>query len=204
MGNTGSSPVKFSIEYPESLSRGILLLKTFFGAIYVGIPHGIILIFYGIAVSVVTFLSWWAILFTGAYPRGFFDFVIKYMRWAIRVNAYTTLLTDAYPPFNGNENVEGSPVTFSIEYPESLSRGLLLLKTFFGAIYVGIPHGIILMFYAIAVSVVMFISWWAILFTGKYPRGMFDFVVKYWRWALRVSAYMSYFTDVYPPFNGNE
>ena len=204
VGNAGTSPVKFSIEYPESLSRGLLLLKTFLGAIYVGIPHGIVLMLYGIAVSVVQFIAWWAILFTGVYPRGLFDFVVKYTRWITRVNAYMSLFTDAYPPFNGDENVEGSPVSFSIEYPESLSRGLLLLKSFFGAIYVGIPHGIILLFYAIAVSVVTFIAWWAILFTRVYPRGMFDFVVRYWRWSFRVGAYMSYLTDVYPPFSGDE
>ena len=103
MGNAGTSPVKFSIEYPESLSRGILLLKTFLGAIYVGIPHGIILMLYGIAVSVVQFIAWWAILFTGVYPRGMFDFVVKYWRWGFRVGAYMSYLTDVYPPFNGNE-----------------------------------------------------------------------------------------------------
>ena len=98
-----------------------------------------------------------------------------------------------------------SPVKFTIDYPEKLSRGTLLLKTIFGLIYVWIPHMVILAFYSIAVSVVLFISWCAILFTGGYPKGMFDFVVKFIRWRLRVEAYWVYlFTDKYPPFSGNE
>jgi hypothetical protein len=98
-----------------------------------------------------------------------------------------------------------SPVKFDLEYPEKLSRGKLILKSLFGYFYVMIPHGVILSLYGVAVSVVMFISWWAILFTGKFPRGMFDFVVKYFRWSLRVTAYFpGFMTDAYPPFNGDE
>ena len=94
--------VAFTIAYPETLSRGTLLLKTFFGWLYLGIPHGLALMVYGIAAAVVSFLAWWAILFTGRYPRGMFDFVVGLLRWQMRVNAYALLLTDAYPPFNGN------------------------------------------------------------------------------------------------------
>ncbi|MEO0073266.1 MAG: DUF4389 domain-containing protein [candidate division WOR-3 bacterium] len=97
-----------------------------------------------------------------------------------------------------------SPVKFSVEYPEKLSRGKLLLKTFFGWLYVGIPHGICLWGLGIAAAVLQFIAWWAILFTGKYPKGMFDFVVKYQRWGLRVGAYLGMMTDKYPPFTGEE
>lgn len=93
-------PINFSIDYPEKLSRGLLLLKVFLGWLYVGIPHGIMLWLYGIAVSVVTFIAFWAILFTGKYPRGMFDFVVGYIRWTTRVNAYLTLLRDEYPPFS--------------------------------------------------------------------------------------------------------
>ncbi len=95
--------VKLNIEYPEKLSRGILLLKTFFGWLYVGIPHGIILGLYSIAVAVVTFIAWWAILFTGEYPQGMFKFVEGYFRWWMRVQAYMMLMTDKYPPFSGEE-----------------------------------------------------------------------------------------------------
>ena len=100
------------------------------------------------------------------------------------------------------------PVTFDVEYPERLSRGLVLLKLFFGWLYVGIPHGICLWLYGIAVGIVTFIAFFAILFTGKYPRGMFDFVVGYMRWSINVFAYWPGFggglRDEYPPFSGEQ
>jgi len=99
-----SYPVTFQVEYPERLSRGWVVLKALFGSLYVGIPHGIILWFYGIAVAVVTFIAFWAILFTAKYPRGLFDFVVGYQRWTNNVFAYWTgLLRDEYPPFSGRE-----------------------------------------------------------------------------------------------------
>ncbi len=88
------------VSYPERLSRLHLLLKTFFGWLYVGIPHGVILAFYAIAVVVVLFISWFAILFTGTYPRGLFDLVMGFMRWSTRVTVYLSLLRDEYPPFS--------------------------------------------------------------------------------------------------------
>ncbi len=96
------------------------------------------------------------------------------------------------------------PVTLTVEYPERLSRGWVLLKVFFGWLYVGIPHGSILALYRIAVSIVVFIAFFAILFTGKFPRGLFDFVVGYWRWTLNVSAYLSLLRDEYPPFSSEQ
>ena len=93
-------------------------------------------------------------------------------------------------------------VTLAIEYPEKLSRGKLLLKVFLGWLYVGIPHGIMLSLYGVASSIVSFIVFWVILFTGKYPKGMFDFEVSYWRWSMRVAAYMNFMRDEYPPFSG--
>jgi len=100
--------------------------------------------------------------------------------------------------------MEGNPVKFTIDYPEKLSRGKLLLKTFFGGLYVGIPHGFCLFFYGIWAGICLFISWWVILFTGKIPKGMFDTIVSYYRWGARVGAYMNYLTDAYPPFNGKD
>jgi hypothetical protein len=94
------------------------------------------------------------------------------------------------------------PMTFDVAYPAKLSRGTLLLKTFFGWLYVGIPHGFMLFFYGIAASVVMFVAWWAILFTGKFPKSMFKFVEGLMRWQNRVSVYLGLMTDEYPPFNG--
>jgi len=98
-----SYPVTYNVEYPEKLSRGMLILKVLFGWLYVGIPHGIILYFYGIAVFVVLFLSFFAILFTGKFPQSFFDFVAGYQRWTTNVTAYLYPLRDEYPPFSGQE-----------------------------------------------------------------------------------------------------
>ena len=88
-------PITFGAVYPEKMSR----LTTFFRCILV-IPQFIVLSFVGIAASIVAFIAWWAILFTGNYPKGMFDFFIGYMRWTTRVNGYTYLLTDKYPPFS--------------------------------------------------------------------------------------------------------
>ena len=96
-------PVQLSIEYPERLSRGLVVLKLLFGWLYVGIPHGIILWLYGIAVGIVTFIAFFAILFTGKFPRGMYDFVVGYMRWSLNVSAYLGLLRDEYPPFSGEQ-----------------------------------------------------------------------------------------------------
>ena len=96
-------PATLTVEYPDKLSRGVLLLKILFGWLYVGIPHGIYLVLYGIAVSIVTFIAFWAILFTGKFPRGMYDFVVGYLRWTNNVNAYLCLLRDEYPPFSGSE-----------------------------------------------------------------------------------------------------
>jgi hypothetical protein len=98
-----SYPVNFNIEYPEKLSRGMVILKVLFGWLYVGIPHGICLFFYGIAAYVVLFISFFAILFTGKFPRGMFDFIVGYQRWSNNVNAYIYLMRDEYPPFSGQE-----------------------------------------------------------------------------------------------------
>jgi len=100
--------------------------------------------------------------------------------------------------------MDGYPVRLAVDYPEKLSRGTLLLRLFFGWLYVGIPHGVCLIFYGIAAFVLTVIAWFAVLFTGKYPRGMFDFNVGFCRWKMRMNAYLFFFTDTYPPFSGKE
>lgn len=96
-----AAPVVVDIAYPEKLRRGLAVLKLLFGWLYAGIPHGIILWFYGVAVSVVTFIAFWVILFTGKYPRGMFDFALGLLRWQMRLTAYMSLMRDEYPPFHG-------------------------------------------------------------------------------------------------------
>ncbi|MCE5224174.1 DUF4389 domain-containing protein [bacterium] len=197
------SPVHYSVTYPEKLSRGLLLLKTFFGYFYVLIPHMICLSIFAIGAMFVMFIAWWAILFTGKYPERMFHFVLRFYRWIFRAYLYFPYyMTDTYPPFTGVKDVPGYDVmNFDIEYPPTLSRGLLLLKTFFGCVYVMIPHMFCLYFVGLWAGILLFLSWWAILFTGMFPQGWFNFIVKTQRWGMRVMAYFPlYMTDVYPDF----
>lgn len=193
---TPDSPVHFDVQYPEKLSR--LLNNIPYLKFILAIPHFIILIFLGFAAAVVGFIAWWAILFTGKYPRGLFDFYVNVQRWGINLNAYEYMLRDEYPPFSG-EAGRYAPVVYSVAYPEKLSR--LLNNIPYLKILLLIPHFIVLIFLTIGWLVVYFIAWWAILFTGKYPRGMFDYTVGVVRWSTRVSAYSAMLTDKYPPFS---
>ncbi len=194
-------PVRYWADYPEKSSRGILLLRTFLGWLIL-LPHFFLLWILSIAEVFVFFIAWWAILFAGKFPRGMFDFVVKVLRYSLWVSGYMVMLTDRYPPFFGAaEPGADYPVHLEAAYPEKSSRGILLLRTFFGWLYVGIPHGFCLYFLALAVMVVEFLAWWAILFAGKFPRGMFDFAVGVTRWSTRVNAYMLMLTDAYPPFS---
>ena len=97
-------PVELNIQYPEKLSR----LTTFF-RIILAIPQFIVLYFIEIAAGIMLFLSWWAILFMGKYPKSFFDFMTWYMRWQTRVQGYLYLLTDKYPPFSGDPSTIAPP-----------------------------------------------------------------------------------------------
>jgi len=189
----------FNIQRQDQYSRGELLLRTFFGWLYILIPHMIILLFVSIAASILSFLSFWVIMFTGRYPESWFEFQVKFMRWNIRVNASIYNLVDGYPKFGLDHEHEG--VEFDVTYPENISRSSVLIRFLFGWLYVIIPHGIVLGLLSIAVVFVNFIGWWAVLFTGSYPKGMFDFQVSFFRWSQRVSLYMAYMTDTYPPFH---
>ena len=134
------------------------------------------------------------ILFRQRYPRWWFDFARELVRFTARVGAYAALLTDAYP-----STVDEQVVHLEIDYPnveQDLNRWLPLVKWF-----LAIPHYVVLAVLAIAAVVAVIIAWFAILFTGHYPRGLFDFVVGVGRWALRVQAYAFLLvTDRYPPF----
>jgi len=186
----------------EKYSRVELLLRAFFGAVYIGIPHGFLLMFIHIGVAFVVFLNFWAILFTGKFPRSFFDFMLKYMKWGYRVAASKSNLCDGYPPFG--LNTEWKPLTLEITYPEQSSRWGLLLRLFFGIFYICIPHAFCLGFRFVAQTVIDFIAFWAILFTGEYPKEMHAFSVGTYRWMIRVSAYYTMMLDDYPPFSGKE
>jgi hypothetical protein len=208
-------PARLDIDYPEKLDR----LTTFFRLIW-AIPILIVLsVISATSTSTVTVVTRTGevvsratstgggiaaalfgatlllILFRQRYPRWWFDFAREFTRFGARVGAYLALLTDRYP-----STVEEQAVHLEIDYPDveqDLNRWLPLVKWF-----LAIPHYIVLAFLAIGAFFAIVIAWFAILFTGRYPRGLFDYVVGVGRWALRVQAYVSLLvTDRYPPFS---
>lgn len=194
--------MKLSIVHQENYSRLELILRSLFGAIYIVFPHLFLLIFVSIWGAILQFIAWWSILFTGRYPESFFEFQVDLLRWNLRLNARMMNLADGYPAFGIKASDEYT--SLEVPYPESLSRGLLLLKTFLGAFYVLLPHGIILYFRTLWGLILTFLSFWAVLFTGEYPERWHTFNVNTIRWSTRVNLYMSFMTDDYPPFSGEE
>ncbi len=188
--------------HQEHYSRGELILRTLFGWIYILIPHGFLLFFLGIVTWILQIVSFFAILFTGKYPKAMFDFMVSVMRWQLRVNARMMNFADGYPPFGFESN--DPALSFEIPYPESTSRLLTLVRLLFGWLYVMIPHGFVLFFRGIITMLLAFISWFTILILAKYPKAFFDFNVGTLRWGTRVQVYLSFMNDNYPPFNGRE
>ena len=182
-------PLRYDVEYPEELSRWLIFVKWL-----LVIPNLIIVWALGYAVSAVTFIAFFAILFTKRYPRGLFDFVVNVNRWNANVMAYLMLFRDEYPPFSWEPGEYA--VTYEVDYPEELSRWLPLIKWL-----LAVPHFIVLLFLFIAVYFVYMIAFFAILFTKRFPRGLFDFVVGVHRWTNRVNAYANLLRDEYPPFS---
>ena len=206
----GPYPARLEIDYPEQLNR----VTTAFRIILV-IPIAIVL---GILTnsSTSTFETQngeWVttsgatilgalfmttlllILFRQRYPKWWFDFALELNRFSARVGAYVALLTDQYP-----STVEEQTVHLEFDYPDDvehdLNRWLPLVKWF-----LAIPHYIILFFLFIGAFFAVVIAWFAILFTGRYPKGLFDYVVGVGRWSIRVYAYaFLLITDRYPPF----
>lgn len=189
------------IKHQERYSRVELLLRTIFGFFYILLPHAFMLMIYGIGALVLQFLAFWVILFTGRYPESWFEYQVKYMRWQIRLYARIYNLADGYPPFG--LDAEDDQVIFEVKYPEHVSRPLTLVRALFGWFYVLIPHGFILSLLSIAIGIVQIIAFWAVLFTGNYPKSMFDFNMYFLRWNQRVSLYLGYMIDDYPPFTGD-
>ncbi|TVR78503.1 MAG: DUF4389 domain-containing protein [Chitinophagaceae bacterium] len=192
--------MNLNVKYQESYSRGELLLRAFFGFIYIAIPHYFILFFLNIWSSILTFIAFWVVLFTGRYPQSFFEFQVKVIRWSLRVQARLSHLSDGFPPFG--LDVEEEETKLDVTYPERLSRGHLLVRAFFGAIYCAFPHYFVLFFRNILSAIFSFVAFWVVLFTGRYPQSLHEFNVGTIRWSIRVSMYLGFLTDEYPRFSG--
>lgn len=203
MTTAPSYPVTLSGELTEPLSRWLWLVKWL-----LIIPHLIVLAVLTVIMALLTVFAWFAILFTGSYPRGIFDFNVGVLRWSWRVGfySYSALGVDQYPPFNMREG--GYPADLHVEYPERLSRGLIFVKWL-----LAIPHTIILSFLQGGVGtgrvsglkgVLVLFAGVALLFTGRYPRSMLDFIMGINRWGYRVTAYLFLMRDEYPPFRLGE
>ena len=128
-----------TIKHQEHFSRGALLLRTLFGGIYIAIPHFFLLFFVAIWGGILSFLAWFAVLFTGKYPASFHSYQVGMLGWLTRLNASLTNLTDEYPAFGFKS---GDSVSVELAVPDKSSRGLLILRALFGWLYVGIPHGV--------------------------------------------------------------
>jgi hypothetical protein len=197
-GEQASYPFTFKGELTEPLSQWLWLVKWL-----LIIPHLIVLLFLWVAFVIVWIISLIAILFTAKYPRSLFDFNVGVLRWTWRVGfySYQALGTDKYPPFTLEAG--GYPADLEVAYPTMLTPGLALVKWWLLAI----PHYIIIAFFGGGWArwpgllwVLVFFAAVALLFTGRYPRGIFDLIMGIDRWTYRVAAYSGLMTDRYPPF----
>jgi hypothetical protein len=184
-------PVVYDVEYPERLSHWKPLVKWL-----LAIPQIIIVSLLGSVFQVLQLIAFFSILFTKKWPRGLFDFGLQIQRWTSNTFLYAfALMRDEYPPFSGEAGEY--PLTLQVEYDENLSRWQIFVKWL-----LAIPHYLVLAVLWIGASFAILIAFFAVLFTGKYPRGLFDYVLGVIRWTARVQAYsMWLMTDRYPPFS---
>ena len=183
-------PVVYQQQPPVERNR-----LTVFFRLFMLIPHWIVMCFYGIGALLVVFCAWFAILFTGRYPEGMYNFVAGFLRYATRVNAYSYLVVDEYPPFDGAEHPEYPVVAHVAPPPEKLSR----LTTFFRGILF-IPVYIVLYVFSIWIELVAIAIWFVAVFTGKTSPGLTEAVHFPMAYSVRAWAYGLLLADGFPPF----
>ncbi len=191
--------MKFGIRHQDTYSRGELILRGLFGWLYIAFPHAFLLIFLQIGAAIVSFISFWSILFTGNMPNGMFNYQLNLQKWTLRLNARLLNLSDGYPAF-GLNSIDSNTL-IELDQQESYNRMSLLARALFGFIYVYIPHMFCLFFLQIGAMFVRIIAFWAVLITGKYPKGMHNYMVGILRWSFRINIFMTYLTDRYPAFS---
>jgi hypothetical protein len=187
--DAGDYPLRLSVEYQQEYPRWLPLLADI-----LLIPHFIALIVVGIGAYFALIIAWFAVLFTGRFPEGVFNYLVGVHRWATRVFAYSLWMTSKYPAFS-LEEVPDDTVRFSIEYPPEgrMSR----LRVLQGILL--IPFYIALYFFGL-VFILLFIPFFGIIFTKKYSKGIFDLMLVWLRWNARAQAYASFMVTKYPPF----
>jgi len=209
-------PVILAVDYPERQSRWKTLLRLFLALpvlIFAAIIGGGAFQFYrgggfyglgnwsgwnqsyGISIGAagsVVLAIWIAIVFRGYIPRWLFSFLVALMRFQVRVFSYFALLTDTYPPFEGDY-----PIRLEVQYPEKLARW----KVLFWKLFTSIPHFVVLLFLMIGAGFSVVIGWFVILFTGRFPEGLHGYVAGVVRWGTRLQGYLLSLTDEYPPFS---
>jgi hypothetical protein len=173
-------------------------LTTFFRYI-VAIPWLIVASIYGFVAEIVAVIAWFAIVFTGKYPPGLYDFNAGYLRMVSRVNGFEYLLTDGWPPFGGDDD-PNYPIRVGVPAPldqyDRLKTGLRLI--------IGIPVYLLAIVQAIILSVCAVIAWFVILFTGKVPDGLFNPIRSASAYLTRAGGYFLLLTEDYPPFTYEE
>jgi hypothetical protein len=192
---TPSYPATLAIDAPETIARW----RPFVQWILV-IPHIFVLFVLQIVSEVVALISWFVIVFTGKLPDGFANWQALYVRYWMRAYTYMHFLREEYPPFTF-ETTPADPgsyprVRVDVQ-PELADRNRLTVGF---RIILAIPQLIVISVLWFASTVVTFVAAFAVLFTGRWPTGMRDFVVNVFKWWLRVEAYILLLTDAYPPF----
>jgi hypothetical protein len=182
-------PAGLEIAYPSELNRWLPLVKWLFV-----IPHFIVLFFVGIGAFFVAIYGFFAVLFTGRWPRGAFDYLVGTFRWAYRVVAYFHLMTDAYPPFSLADD-PNYPVRLNIDYPERVANWRPLVQWLLAIPYLFIAGALYWL-----TGILTIVAFFTVLFTKQIPRGVFELMVPGFRWNLRGNVYAYFMTERYPPF----
>ena len=195
LDGSSSFPATFSFDPPERVANWRPLVNWL-----LAIPHFVVLYGLQILSRAVGVISWFVIVFTGKLPEGLANVQVMYQRYQLRTYTFAGFMREEYPPF-GFDASAGDPggdarVRVDVQ-PQLTDRNRL---TAFFRIILVIPHAIVLIVLIIASFVVTVIAFFAVLFTGRWPVGMRDFVLNVWRWGLRVESYFLLLTDTYPPF----